>query len=152
VFDSLYEVYRNVPGLGQKRNAGLTYSILAAISFKIVSLGTCTVIPSFFSTLQKHWKSFYAVKYCLQFPLDVRHCFKTLSLHFNFNLGNKPKSRGKARRVGRMGNDNHIVVSHKVCGFQGRMGGRIVMMEPVVFAPKFGCFHHTFSLRCLKTS
>jgi hypothetical protein len=33
------------PGLGQKRNAGLTYSILAAISFKIISLGTYTVIP-----------------------------------------------------------------------------------------------------------
>jgi hypothetical protein len=32
--------YRKVPELGQKRNVGLTYSILAAISFKIVSLGT----------------------------------------------------------------------------------------------------------------
>jgi hypothetical protein len=31
-----YEVYQKVPGLGQKRNAGLTYSILAAIAFKIV--------------------------------------------------------------------------------------------------------------------
>jgi hypothetical protein len=29
--------YRKVSKLGQKRNAGLTYSILAAISFKIVS-------------------------------------------------------------------------------------------------------------------
>jgi hypothetical protein len=32
-----------VPGLGQKRNAGLTYSILAVVSF-----GTYTAIPSFF--------------------------------------------------------------------------------------------------------
>jgi hypothetical protein len=39
--------YQKVPGLGQKRNAGLTYSILAAISFKIVSLGTYKLIPSF---------------------------------------------------------------------------------------------------------
>jgi hypothetical protein len=37
--------YRKVPGLGQKRNSGLTYSILSAMSFKIVSLGTYTVIP-----------------------------------------------------------------------------------------------------------
>jgi hypothetical protein len=37
--------YQKVPGLGQKKNAGLTYSILAAISFKIVSLGTYTAIP-----------------------------------------------------------------------------------------------------------
>jgi hypothetical protein len=40
--------YRKVPGLGQKRNGGLTYVVLAAISFKIVSLGTYAVIPSFF--------------------------------------------------------------------------------------------------------
>jgi hypothetical protein len=40
--------YQKVPGLGQKRNAGLTYSILTAISFKMVSLGMYTAIPSFF--------------------------------------------------------------------------------------------------------
>jgi hypothetical protein len=39
---------QKVPGLGQKRNAGLTYSILAAISFKIVSLGMYTAVPLFF--------------------------------------------------------------------------------------------------------
>jgi hypothetical protein len=54
VKNAVYEVYRKVPGLGQKRNAGLTYSILAAISFKIVSLGTYIAFPSFISTLQKH--------------------------------------------------------------------------------------------------
>jgi hypothetical protein len=32
-----HEVYQKVPELGQKRNAGLTYSILVAISFKNVS-------------------------------------------------------------------------------------------------------------------
>jgi hypothetical protein len=48
-----------------------------------------------------------------------------------------------------MENNNHVVVSHKLCGFQGRVGGRIVVMkEPVVVAPKFQCFfHHTFSLK-----
>jgi hypothetical protein len=46
-----------------------------------------------------------------------------------------------------MGNDNHVVVSHKLCGFQGCVGGRIVMMKkPVVVAPKFQSFSsHTFS-------
>jgi hypothetical protein len=28
-----------------------------------------------------------------------------------------------------MGNDNHVVVSHKLCGIQGRVGGRVVVME-----------------------
>jgi hypothetical protein len=32
-----------------------------------------------------------------------------------------------------MGNDNHVVVSHKLCGFQGRVSRHIVVMkEPVV--------------------
>jgi hypothetical protein len=36
-----------------------------------------------------------------------------------------------------MGNENNVV-SHKLCGFQGRVGGRIVVQkEPVVVAPKF---------------
>jgi hypothetical protein len=39
-----------------------------------------------------------------------------------------------------MGNDNHVVVSHKLCGFQGRVGGCVVMMEPVVVAPKYQSF------------
>jgi hypothetical protein len=40
-----------------------------------------------------------------------------------------------------MGNDNHIVTSHKLCGFQERVGGHIVMMkEPVLIAPKFQSF------------
>jgi hypothetical protein len=43
----IYEVYRKFPGLDQKRNAGLTYSILAVVSFKIISFGTYTAIPSF---------------------------------------------------------------------------------------------------------
>jgi hypothetical protein len=41
-------MYQKVPGLGKKMNAGLTYSILAAHSFKTVSLGMYTEIPKFF--------------------------------------------------------------------------------------------------------
>jgi hypothetical protein len=46
-----------------------------------------------------------------------------------------------------MGNDNHVVVSHKLCGFQGRVGGRVVVMkEPGVIAPNFRSFSsHIFS-------
>jgi hypothetical protein len=39
--------HREVPGIRKRRNADLTYSMLAAISFKIVSLGTYIAIPSF---------------------------------------------------------------------------------------------------------
>jgi hypothetical protein len=40
-----YEVLQKVPGIGKKINAGLTYSILAVISFKIFSLGIYIAIP-----------------------------------------------------------------------------------------------------------
>jgi hypothetical protein len=80
--------YQKVPGLGQKRNAGLTDSILAAISFKIISLGTYTAIPSFFP----HFKStveisfLNAVEYRGWVPLDVRPCCGTSSLQFHFQF------------------------------------------------------------------
>jgi hypothetical protein len=41
--------------------------------------------------------------------------------------------------MGRIGNDNHVV-GHKLCGFQWSVGGRVVMKEPVVVAPKFRSF------------
>jgi hypothetical protein len=51
-----------------------------------------------------------------------------------------------------MENDNHVVVGHKLCGFPGRVGRRVVVMkEAVVVAPKFQFFHHIFSLKHLKT-
>jgi hypothetical protein len=60
---------------------------------------------------------------------------KCLPFSLIFNLGIK------VRWVGRMGNDNDIVVSHKFCGFQGYVDGHIVMMKvPVVVAPKFWSF------------
>jgi hypothetical protein len=76
----------------------------------------------------------------------------TVSKHhpfsFIFNLGNKEKWQGaKARQVGRMRNDNHVVVSHKLSGFQGHVGTCVVVMkELVVFVPKFRSFSsHIFS-------
>jgi hypothetical protein len=46
-----------------------------------------------------------------------------------------------------MWKDNHVVISHKLCGVQGRVGGHVVVMkEPVVGAPKFPSFSsHIFS-------
>jgi hypothetical protein len=46
-----------------------------------------------------------------------------------------------------MGNDNCVVDSHKLCGFQECVGGHIVMMkEPVVVAPNFwSLLSHIFS-------
>jgi hypothetical protein len=45
-----------------------------------------------------------------------------------------------------MGNDNYVVVSHKLCGFQRHVDRRTVVMEPVVVAPKFLSFSsHIFS-------
>jgi hypothetical protein len=110
-----------VPRPGQKINAGLIYSILAAISLKIVSLGTYTAIPSFFH---------YAVECRLWFPLDVRHCSKPLSLQFHFQFRKQSKiTEGQVWRVGRMGNDNHVAVSHKLCGFREHVGGHVMMEQ-----------------------
>jgi hypothetical protein len=87
--------YQKAPGLGQKRNAGLTYSsTLAVISFKIVSYGKYTAIPSFFTRFKSTVQVIFlnAVEPRSRFPLDVN----TASKHcpFRFNLENKPKSRG----------------------------------------------------------
>jgi hypothetical protein len=72
---------------------------------------------------------------------------KCCPLSFIFNLGNKSKSQEDNWRVGRMGNNNHVFHSHKLCGFQGCVGGCVVMMkELVVFVPKFRSFSsHVFS-------
>jgi hypothetical protein len=46
-----------------------------------------------------------------------------------------------------MGSNNHVVVRHKLCGFQGCVSRHVVVMkEPVVVAPKFWSFSsHIFS-------
>jgi hypothetical protein len=106
-----YEVNRKVPGLGQKRNAGLTYSVLAAISFKVVTLGTYTAILWFFSTLQKQRGSHFPK--CCRIPHTIPFGCQILF-----------------ENVGRMGNDNHVVVSHySQTGFQGCVGGRVIVMK-----------------------
>jgi hypothetical protein len=85
-----------VPGLSQKGNAGLTCSILAAISLKIVSLGMYTAISSFFPCFKSTVEVIFgnAVVYHLRFPVDVRHCFKTSSLQFHFQFGKQSEITG----------------------------------------------------------
>jgi hypothetical protein len=82
------------------------------------------------------------------FPLDVRHCFKTSSLLFHFQFGKQSKiTGGWVQWVRKMGSDNHVVVSHKLCDFQRHVDGCIfVMKEPVVVPRKFRLFlPHIFS-------
>jgi hypothetical protein len=113
IFYDIFEVY-----WGQNRNAGLIYSILADISFKLVSLGTYTAIPSFFPRFKSTVEVIFlnAVEHRLRFPLDVRHCFETSSRQFHFQFRKESEiTGGYVRRVGRMGNDNHVVVSYKLC-------------------------------------
>jgi hypothetical protein len=55
----IYEMYRKVPGLGRKRNAGITYSILAAITLQNSLLGNVYSNPIVFSMLQKHCGSHF---------------------------------------------------------------------------------------------
>jgi hypothetical protein len=94
-FAMLYEVYRKVPGLGQKW--WLTLLNFCAISLKIVSLGTYTAIqwfsPRFRSTVEVIFLN--AVEYHLRFPLDVWHCFKTSSLYFHFQSGKQSEITGR---------------------------------------------------------
>jgi hypothetical protein len=76
--------------------------------------------------------------------LGTSNSFQASSLQFNFQFGKQSENTGGyAQRVGKMGYDNHDIVSHKFCGFQGRVGGgRVVVREPVVLAPKFRSFSH----------
>jgi hypothetical protein len=93
---NIYEVYRKAPRLGEKRNTGITYSILAAISFKIVSLGTYTAIPSFFPCFKNTVEVIFlnVVKCRLRLSLDVRRCFKMSSLQFHFQFGKQSEIIG----------------------------------------------------------
>jgi hypothetical protein len=87
--------YQKVPGLGQKRNAGLIYTILAAISFKSF-LGNIYNDPIVFSTLQKApWKSLSLMlsgTTCDSLWMS-RRCFKT-SLHLHFQFGKQSENTG----------------------------------------------------------
>jgi hypothetical protein len=91
-----YEVLREVLRLGQKRNAGLTYSILAAISLKMVSLEMYTAISSFSPYFKSTVKVIFlnAVGYHCWFPLDVRHSFNMSYLQFHFQFGRQSEITG----------------------------------------------------------
>jgi hypothetical protein len=80
--------YRKVSTLGQKRNAGLTYSISAAISFKIDSLGTYTVIPSFFPHFKGTVEVIFlnGVEYHLQFPFGCQTLFQNIVPSVSFSI------------------------------------------------------------------
>jgi hypothetical protein len=55
----LLTYYWKVPGLGQKRDGGWTYSILVAISFNICVLWNVYSNPIFFHASKAPWKSLY---------------------------------------------------------------------------------------------
>jgi hypothetical protein len=105
---------------------------LDAISFQIISLGTYTAILSFFPRLKSTVEVIFlnAVENSFRFSLDIRHCFKMSSLQFHFLFGKQSEiTGGQVWRGGRMGNDNLVVVSHRLYGFQGRVGGCVVVMK-----------------------
>jgi hypothetical protein len=88
--------YWKVPGLGKKINAGLTYSILAAVSFKIVSSWMYTAIPSFFPHFKSNVQVIFLnfVEYCLRFLWMSDTVSKRCPSSFIFNFRNKVKSQG----------------------------------------------------------
>jgi hypothetical protein len=115
------------PDYIKKRNTGLTYSILAAISFKIVSLGTYTAMPQFFPSFKSTVQVIFlnAVEYRLRFPLDVRQ-FQNVVPPVSLSICETKRNHRWLSPASREdGNDNHVVVSHKFCGFRGRVGGAL---------------------------
>jgi hypothetical protein len=115
--------YWKVPKLGQK--------ILAALSFKIVSLGTYSDPIIFFHASKAPWKSFSLMLLSTAaIPFGCQTLFQNVIPSVSFSIcETKRILRGLNRRIVRMENDNHVVVSHKLCGFQGRVGRRVVMMK-----------------------
>jgi hypothetical protein len=106
--------YQNVHRLGRKRNTGLTYSILAAISFKKVALRTYTVIPLFFLCFKSTVEVIFlnAVDCHLRFPLDVRH-FQNVVPWVSFSIW-ETKWNHSVWWVGRMGNETMLLVTNSV--------------------------------------
>jgi hypothetical protein len=114
----------SVPGLGVKRNAGLTYLIFASISLKDAwerIQQSHRFFPRFKSNMEVIFLN--VLVYHQRFYLWMSDTLsKRRRFSFIFNLGNKAKSQGgQVRGVERLGNDNHVVVSRKLCGFQGRV-------------------------------
>jgi hypothetical protein len=99
-------------------------------------LETYTAIPSFFPCFKMTVEVIFlnAVKYHLRFPLDVRHFVPSVS----FTIWETKRNH---RGLSPASRKNHVVVSHKLCGFQGCVGVCVIVMkEPVVVMPKFGLF------------
>jgi hypothetical protein len=80
-----------------------------------------------------------AVGYHVSLPLDVKHCFKMLSLQFHFQFGKQSKIMGtKFGKSGGWGMITMLLVTNSVAVC---VGGHIVMMkEPSVVAPRFQSF------------
>jgi hypothetical protein len=83
-----YKVYWKVPELGQKRNAGLTYTIVSLVTYAAITL----YFQCFKSTVEIILLN--SVKYCFLFPLDVRHCFEISSCQLYFKFGKQNKITG----------------------------------------------------------
>jgi hypothetical protein len=70
--------------------------ILNFVCFQVVSLGMYTAISSFFPCSKSTVEVIFlnAIEYRLQFPSDIRYCFKTLSLQFHFQCGKQRNHKG----------------------------------------------------------
>jgi hypothetical protein len=78
------------------KNAGLTYLILSAISFKIVSLGTYTEIPSFFPCFKSTIEVIFlnAVEYRFAIPFGCQILLQKIIPSVSFSIGKTAKSWG----------------------------------------------------------
>jgi TRAP-type mannitol/chloroaromatic compound transport system permease small subunit len=91
------------------------------------------------------------IPYCCQvllvIPFGCQMLFQNIIPSVSFSISEtKRNTGGYVQWAERMGNDNHVVVSHKLCGFQGHVSGNVVMIETVVVMPKFQSFLlHNFS-------
>jgi hypothetical protein len=81
-------------------------------------------------------------------PFGCQTLFQNIVPSISFPIWEtKRNHRGPSLASRGMGNDNHVIASHKLCGFQKRVSAHVVVMkEPVVVAPKFRSFSsHIFS-------
>jgi hypothetical protein len=97
---------------------------------------------------------FNAVEYCLQFPLDVRHCFKHRPFSFVSNLGNKAKSQGtKSGKLGGWGMITILLLVTKSVVFRDVWAGALSWWRSQLWlCQSSGLFRCAFSLKRLETS
>jgi hypothetical protein len=112
--------YWKIPGLDKKCRLNLLNFVCHLLQNSL--LGNVDSDPAKFSTLQKApWESF-----SLMLSSTVCNSLwmsdtvsKRRPFSFIFNLGNSEITGSQFQLVGRMGNNSHVVVSHKICGCQG---------------------------------